>query len=170
MKNRMKLCLVGIGTICLVCFFLFGPGQTGTKSVDKYEYSEKYVQIKELYGLLDFYYYTSKEWEEKIKEQDFGEILTPKAVAWVLEQTGSTEYIRTIDRAGWNEIYMQLLDLLDEGAAIQKTDEVILKQEGKTLFCGSGSYELALDELPVEPMTAMGVYIKDNHRSPQLKK
>lgn len=169
MKNRMKLCLVGIGTICLVCFFLFGPGQTGTKSVDKYEYSEKYVQIKELYGLLDFYYYTSKEWEEKIKEQDFGEILTPKAVAWVLEQTGSTEYIsydekekRTIDRAGWNEIYMQLLDLLDEGAAIQKTDEVILKQEGKTLFCGSGSYELALDELPVEPMTAMGFYIKDN--------
>ncbi len=167
MKNQTKLWLIGIGIICIGLFLLFGPGTGKDRQKEEYRYAEEYVQVKELPALLDFYYYSREEWEEKIKEQEFGEIVTPEMVGWILEQTGSTEYISldadadTIDRAGWNAVYEQLLDLLDEAGAVSAADEVILKKEADTLVCASGTYGFHLEGLKTEPMTAMSFYRRD---------
>ena len=169
MKNQTKLWLIGIGIICIGLFLLFGPGTGGDGRKEEYGYAEEYVQVKELPALLDFYYFTREEWEEKIKEQEFGEIVTPEMVAWICQQTGSTEYISldedaaAIDRAGWNAVYEQLLDLLDEADTVCIADEVILKRETDALVCASGTYGFHLEELETEPMTAMSFYIKDGN-------
>ena len=167
MKNRIKLWLVGIGIIFIAFILFLGQGREEQK--EEYRYTEEYVQIKELPVLLDFYYFSKEEWEEKFREQEFGEIVTPVVVEWICEQTGSTEYItfdkesNKINRADWNEIYAQLLDLLDDKGAVSMVDEVILKKEKDTLVCALGTYGFSLEGLETEPMKAMSFYIKDGN-------
>lgn len=62
--------------IIVVCFagVVFSSGDT--KQTVEYGYSDDYVQIKELPDLLDFCYYSKKEWEDLLTEQDFGEVVT----------------------------------------------------------------------------------------------
>ena len=165
-KKRLKLFIVGLGIVGLVCFLVFrGKEEVQEK---EYEYSMDYVQIGELPELLEFYYYTAEEWKEKLDEEDFGEIVTYDTVAWILAQTGSTEYItydteeKTVSREKWNQIYKQLLDLLDEESEIIVSDEVILKKEGDTLICSCGSYQCDLEKLTLKPMTAMTFYTKED--------
>ena len=164
-KNKMKLYIAGLGMIGICCLILYHGIRT--KQEETYEYSDDYVQIKELGGMLDFYYFTKEEWEEKLKEEDFDEIVTPKTIRWILEQTGSTKYIsydasdkKDVSRKDWNEIYMQLLDLLDEESEVKYTDEVILKQESDLIYGSFGTYHCDLTDLKFEPMTAMGFYFK----------
>ncbi|MCI8634831.1 MAG: SpoIID/LytB domain-containing protein [Eubacterium sp.] len=167
MKNQIKLWLVGIGIIFIGFILFLGQGREEKK--EEYRYTEEYVQIKELPVLLDFYYFSREEWEEKFREQDFGEIVTPVVVEWICAQTGSTEYItfekesNKINRADWNEIYAQLLDLLDDKGAVSMVDEVILKKEKDTLVCALGTYGFSLEGLETEPMKAMSFYVKDGN-------
>ena len=93
MKNKIKMYIAGIGLIGICCLILYHG--IGTKQKETYDYSDDYVQIKELAAMLDFYYYTSEEWAEKLKEEDFGEIVTPDTIGWILAQTGSTKYINS---------------------------------------------------------------------------
>ena len=118
MNNIMKLLII---VVCFagVVFFVWND----TKQTVEYGYSDDYVQIKELPDLLDFCYYSKKEWEDLLTEQDFGEVL------WILEQTGSSGYIdyekgneAVLTRKQWREVYSQLLDLLDENDQITVTD------------------------------------------------
>ena len=164
MNNIMKLLII---VVCFagVVFFVWND----TKQTVEYGYSDDYVQIKELPDLLDFCYYSKKEWEDLLTEQDFGEVVTADTVLWILEQTGSSGYIdyekgneAVLTRKQWREVYSQLLDLLDEDDQITVTDEVILKQEKETLTCASGTYTYKLSDIKFTPMTAMGFYIKDN--------
>ncbi len=165
MKNKIKMYIAGIGLIGICCLILYHG--IGTKQKETYDYSDDYVQIKELAAMLDFYYYTSEEWAEKLKEEDFGEIVTPDTIGWILAQTGSTKYIsydpsskKNVTRAEWNEIYKQLLDLLDEKSEVSYIDEVILKRESVQIYCSAGTYHCDLEGLKIEPMTAMGFYLK----------
>lgn len=165
MKNKIKMYIAGLGLIGICCLVLYHG--IGTKQKVTYEYSDDYVQIKELSAMLDFYYYTSEEWAEKLKEEDFGEIVTPDTIGWILAQTGSTKYIsydssskKSVTRAEWNEIYEQLLDLLDEKSEVSYIDEVILKPESGQIYCSAGTYHCDLEGLKIEPMTAMGFYLK----------
>lgn len=165
MKNKVKLCIVALGMAVVLCLVLYG----GPKEKETYTYSEAYVQVKELPALLDFYYFTKQEWEEKLKEAEMDGILTPEGVAWILEQTGSASYItydakekEGVSRAEWNAVYEELLHLLDEDGSVKGVDEVILKKESDTLVCSGGEYDCGLDGISMEPMTAMGFYIKEN--------
>ncbi len=179
MKNKIKLLVIGAGLAGLILLILYKNSQQNKT----YEYTEEYIQIKELPTLLDFYYYTAEEWEEKLKEEVSGEIVTTDTIAWILEQTSSAEYItyeteemstehsflsfgrkkkKIISRAEWNGIYSQLLDLLDEKGAVRRLDEIILKQEGDTLVCSSGTYHFDIKDLEIKPMTSMGFYIRED--------
>lgn len=167
MKNLYKLLFIILAAAGLLWLILYGPGQM--RDADTYEYSEDYVQTKELPGMLEFCYFSADEWEEKMAEEEFGQIVTPELVEWVLEQTGTAEYIaydvkeqKTVSRAQWNELYEQLLDLLDEEEMIRIAEEVILKKEADTLFCGFGNYQCSLEGIELEPMSAMGFYIKED--------
>lgn len=157
-----KLLFVGIGIGCLFLALFYSRKNTMT-----YQYCEDYVMMKEIPSMLGFYYYTSEEWAEKLAEEDFGEVLTWKAVNWILEQTGSTSYItykagnekQTVSRAQWNDIYDQILDLLDNENQVQIVDEVVLKQEEESLTCGSGTYRCLIEDEVIRPMTALQFYI-----------
>ncbi len=167
MKGKIKLYIAVIGLVGICCLVLYQG--IGTKQEESYEYSDDYVQVKELPAMLDFYYFTKEEWEEKIKEEDFGAIVTPEAVAWILKQTGSEKYItydakakKRISREEWNQIYEQLLDLLDEEHTVQIADEVILKTDAETIYGSSKTYQCKLDQMKIEPMTTMGFYVKED--------
>ncbi len=108
MKGKIKLYIAVIGLVGICCLVLYQG--IGTKQEESYEYSDDYVQVKELPAMLDFYYFTKEEWEEKIKEEDFGAIVTPEAVAWILKQTGSEKYI-TYDAKAKKRISREESDL-----------------------------------------------------------
>lgn len=180
MKKKTKLWIAALGLLGL-CLLIFYPRQ---EEKPHYEYSEDYVQIKELPSMLDFYYYTKKEWEEKLAEEDFGELVTPRVIDWILEQTSSKSYVtydegekeaedgffsfsgkdkeQAVSRETWNNVYSQLLDLLNEEENIHASDEIILKKEEDSLVCSSGTYRFALKGLSVEPMTSMNFYIRED--------
>lgn len=151
------------GILVLFCISLFFHSQN---KIETYQYCEEYVQMRELPFLLDFYFYDSKEWAEKIEKEAFGEVLTREALDWILEQTGTAEYItfetenNVITRLEWNTVYEELLDLLDETGQIQVVDDVVLKRKEDELTTTSGTYQFAIDGIEIEPMTAMGFYIK----------
>ena len=178
-KNKIKLLVIGLGLACIILLVLYkSSGQDKT-----YEYTEEYVQIKELPTLLDFYYYTAEEWEEKLQEENFGEVVTADTIAWILEQTSSTDYItynteeistekgflsfgskkkKVITRAEWNAIYCQLLDLLDDKGTVKCLDEIILNKEEDTLVCSMGTYQFDVKDFEITPMTSMGFYIRED--------
>ena len=89
MKNKIKLLVIGLGLAGIILLIIYkSSGQNHT-----YEYTEEYVQMKELPQLLSFFYYTADEWEEKLREEEFGEVVTADTITWILEQTSSKEYI-----------------------------------------------------------------------------
>jgi len=181
-NNRAKIIVTGFGLAVLLCLFLYNGLESRQEA--SYEYSEEYVQIKEIPAMLSFYYYTEKEWKEKLAEEDFGEVVTSETVKWILEQTGSTEYItydteeasdgnsvwpfgnrkkaKRLSRDNWNKTYEKLLDLLDEEKKVLAADEVILKREEDMLVCASGTYHCKLKDLEIQPMTAMQFYRKED--------
>lgn len=157
-----KLVLAGAGIICLVLIFYYS-----NKQVETYQYCEDYVMMKEIPPMLDFYFYSADEWEEMLNEQKFGEVLTKGAVQWILEQTGSDAYItydakkekETVSRAEWNQVYDELLNLLDEEHQIRVSDEVVLKQKGKTITSATGTYQCNDNFSFITPMTAVQFYV-----------
>lgn len=184
MKKKIKLYIAVLGLAGLIILAAYSCFED--KQEEYYEYSQDYVQVKELPAMLDFYYYTSEEWKEKLAEEKFGEVVTNEVVQWILEQTGSANYInldtasdtetsdgssflpfgndkesKILSRAEWNEVYQKLLDLLDEDEVMQVSDEVILRQDGDSLVCSSGTYTFAIEDMAVFPMTAMTFYIND---------
>ena len=74
-KNLYKLLFIILAAAGLLWLILYGPGQM--RDIDTYEYSEDYVQTKELPGMLEFCYFSADEWEEKMAEEEFGQIVTP---------------------------------------------------------------------------------------------
>lgn len=179
-KKRAKWYIAVLGLAALAVLAAYGGFEK--KPEERYEYSQDYVQVSELPAMLEFFYYTRQEWEEKLAEEKFGPVVTDEVVRWIFEQTSSTEYLepdteeassghsffpfgkkkekRTLSRAEWNDIYGKILDLLDEDGSVRISDEVILEQDEETLICSSGTYECSLDGLSVRPMTAMQLYIR----------
>lgn len=181
MKNKIKLLIIGLGLAAILLLVIYKSSGRNPA----YTYTEEYVQIKELPSLLSFYYYTADEWEEKLREEDFGGVVTADTISWILEQTSSKEYLayqeeeetseqpllpffsgrkkKVLSREEWNQLYGQLLDLLDEKESVRCLDEIILKKEGDSLVCSSGTYRLDVKDLEVSPMTSMQFYIRENH-------
>ena len=105
------------------------------------DYSSEYVALAELPSQLCFTYYEEEEWEEKLKEafheKNLNGKLTYGKLELVLEQLSVQEYItyqksffwETVSRAAWNDIYEQVLDLLDTERQVKTFDLVFLTED-----------------------------------------
>lgn len=131
-----------IGLLFLILLFLMilfirtvSKGQVIT------EYSSEYVALAELPSQLSFTYYGEKEWEEKLKEflhkKNLDGKLTYGKLKLVLEQLSVQEYItyedrffwKAVPRDQWNEVYEQILDLLDTVEKVTLVNLVFLDEE-----------------------------------------
>lgn len=153
--------------IVLLGLCLFGMIKNSQKTAESYTYSDEYVMTKELPVLFDFCFFSEKEWEKKLDEQNFGEVVTWDMLDWLLEQTGSKQYISYDDknrnvplsREAWNQIYIQMLDLLDTENKVQIVNEVVLEKTDKKIVGGTGEYESRTDISFVLPMSACQFYV-----------
>ncbi|MDE6904297.1 MAG: SpoIID/LytB domain-containing protein [Lachnospiraceae bacterium] len=152
--------VLGIIAVCLII-----KNQKGGVT---YQYCEEYVMTEELPSLMDFCYYSSDEWKEKIEEEKFGGVITIKMCKWLAQQTGTAEYVilpegkekQTVTRDEFHQVYEQFLDLLDEKQEIHIADEIILKQEGKNYITPNQTY-LCDREFPfVQPMKSYEFYVR----------
>ncbi len=105
------------------------------------EYSSEHVALAELPSQMSFTYYGEDEWEEKLKEffhkKDLNGKLTYGKLKVLLEQLSVQDYItyqdemffRAVPRAMWNEVYEQLLDLLDTMNKVSAVNLVFLNED-----------------------------------------
>lgn len=106
------------------------------------EYSSDYVALAELPSQLSFTYYGEKEWEGKLKEflheKSLDGKLTYGKLKSLLEQLSVQDYItyedtffwKAVPRAEWNEIYGQILELLDTVDKVSLVSLVFLDEDG----------------------------------------
>lgn len=107
------------------------------------EYSDEYVALAELPSQLSFTYYEEQEWEEKLKTslhvKNLNGKLTYGQLSEVLRQLSVQQYINyqnkfsweTVSRPLWDEIYRQVLDLLDTDHQVSDIGLVFLTDEGQ---------------------------------------
>ncbi len=107
------------------------------------EYSNDYVALAELPSQLSFTYYEEDEWEEKLKTslhvKDLNSKLTYGQLSEVLKQLSVQQYIdyqnkfswKTVSRPLWDQIYKQVLDLLDTDHQVSDVGLVFLTDEGQ---------------------------------------
>ncbi len=105
------------------------------------EYSSEYVALAELPPQLSFTYYGEKEWEEKLKEvlhvKSLDGKLTYGKLKSLLEQLSVQDYItyeeaffwKAVPRAEWNQIYGQILELLDTVDKVSLVSLVFLDED-----------------------------------------
>ena len=131
-------CLLFLVLAVLAAWFirLIGSKQVIT------EFSSEYVALAELPSQLSFTYYGEKEWEEKLKEflheKSLDGKLTYGKLKLVLEQLSVLEYVtyeeklfwKAVPRNCWNQIYGQILDLLDTAEKVSVVGLVFLDEDG----------------------------------------
>ena len=170
MKNRTGWYIKTAGKLVLIMLLglcLFGMIKSSQKTIESYEYCEEYVMTEEVPILLDFCFFSEKEWKENLKEQNFGKVVTWDMIDWLLEQTGIAQYVTytaenrkiPVQREEWNQIYLQMLDLLDDENKVQVVNEVVLEKTDKKVVGGKGEYESLTDISLVLPMSACQFYV-----------
>ncbi len=107
------------------------------------EYSSEYVAMAELPSQLSFTYYEEEEWEQKLKEtlhqKNLNGKLTYGKLQLILKQLSVQQYItyqdkfswKIVPRALWNELYEQILDLLDTDNQVEVSNLVFLTEGEK---------------------------------------
>lgn len=137
-KRNYILCFLFFSLLFLVIFLTH---VIGSKQVIT-EYSSEYVALAELPSQLSFTYYGEKEWEEKLKEflhaKNLDGKLTYGKLKSLLEQLSVQEYItyeeaffwKAVPRAEWNQIYGQILELLDTVDKVSLVNLVFLDEDG----------------------------------------
>ena len=137
-RKNYILCFLFFSLLFLVILF---TRFIGSKQVIT-EYSSEYVALAELPSQLSFTYYGEKEWEEKLKEflhaKNLDGKLTYGKLKSLLEQLSVQEHItyeeaffwRAVPRAEWNQIYGQILELLDTVDKVSLVNLVFLDEAG----------------------------------------
>lgn len=139
-------------------------------------YSGEYVAMKELPGQMSFTYYKEQDWEKIIKEINNGRNLQGKLTYGKLEsllkKLSLDEYItyekkkdfQTVSRETWNQIYEQMLDLLDVNQTVTVTDFVFLggKTKDNQILTQEGYYQVPEGISYFKQYDAYQVYIKEN--------
>ena len=168
-KNIFKVILIILLGACLAG--IIKNSQNTPNEQNSYEYCEEYVRTQELPILLEVCYFSEKEWEDKLKEQNFGEIVTWEIVDWLAKQTGIHQYITYEakeekdypSREEWNQIYEQFLDLLDDEGKVKIINEVILEKKDNRIVGGNGEYTSRVESDLLLPMYASQFYVyKEN--------
>lgn len=140
------------------------------------EYSSKHVAMKELPSQMSFTYYDEEEWKKIIQEINNGRnlngILTYGKLEDLLEKLSLKEYIsyekkasfQTVSRKTWNEVYEQILDLLDVDQTVNVTDFVFLDKASKDgkILTQEGYYQIPEGIPYFGQYDTYQVYIREN--------
>lgn len=140
------------------------------------EYSSKHVAMKELPSQMSFTYYDEKEWKKIIQEINNGRnlngILTYGKLEDLLEKLSLKEYIsyekkasfQTVSRKTWNEVYEQILDLLDVEQSVTVADFVFLDKSSKDgkILTQAGYYQIPEGIPYFGQYDTYQVYIREN--------
>ena len=139
-KKRNYIAAVLCMILLLVIFWFIWI--TSAKQVIT-EYSSEYVALAELPSQLSFTYYEEDEWEEKLKTslhvKNLNGKLTYGQLSEVLKQLSVQQYIdyqkkfswKIVSRPLWDQIYKQVLDLLDTNHQVSDVGLVFLTDEGQ---------------------------------------
>ena len=140
------------------------------------EYSSEYVALAELPSQLSFTYYEEDEWENRLKEvlheKHLNGKLTYGKLKLILEQLSVQEYItcqetfswKTVPRAAWNDVYEQILDLLDTESQVKTVNLVFLAdqdEETGSFLTQKGCYQAAEGVNYFHYYDMYQVYVKD---------
>lgn len=118
-------------------------------------YSEKRVSLEEIEQELSFGVYAEEDWKAFFAEGS-GDYLTCETLEGLLERISVSEYIElpgmtgrhTVTREEWNQIYIQILDILDMERSIETQKILILDvmeaQEANVLITNQGDYYTSL--------------------------
>lgn len=165
-QNQIKLTIIIIGIILIALLFY--------RSKEKKEYhsfSEDYVLTDEIPEMMAFTYYPKEEWEKKMKEASFPARLTYGQLQWILQETGTTAYVtyqedkekKIVQRSVWNDIYGQLLDLLDTDSKVSIVNEAVLSIENENmLVTGAGKIKSYLPKGFLKEQEAYSLYKMDS--------
>lgn len=150
MKRKLGF-LVLLLLVC-VCLLVWRQWGEGTQN-----YSEKSVPLAEVCEELSFGIYRETDWETLLTSYR-GEYLTREILSQILTTLGVAEYIKPsaeekgglIGRAEWNEIYRQILDLLDTERTVVTEKLLVMDriaaEEGTILVTNQGDYTTALPQ------------------------
>ncbi len=139
-SGKRKNYIVGALLILLLVFVLWFIMAENAKQVIT-EYSSEYVALAELPSQLSFTYYEEEEWEQKLKEVLHKDNLNGRLnygnLEQILEQLSVQEYIKyekgffgkVVPRSEWNEVYQQVLDLLDTDQRVTVENLVFLTED-----------------------------------------
>lgn len=152
-KNRFK-----IGKVLIVLLLVVIAGIFIIKEIqnhDAKQFSEKYVSLEEVKQELSFGVYEKTDWDGffAVYHRD---VLTGEVLSQLLEMLGVADYIDYADmsakeivpRQSWNEIYLQILDLLDTEKLVGTTKilllDIIDAEDGKILVTNQGDFTTKL--------------------------
>ena len=165
MKRKLGF-LVLLLLVC-VCLLVWRQWGEGTQN-----YSEKSVPLAEVCEELSFGIYRERDWETLLTSYR-GEYLTREILSQILTTLGVAEYIKPsaeekgglIGRAEWNEIYRQILDLLDTERTVVTEKFLVLDriaaEEGTILVTNRGDYTTALPQSYFSAWQGYEVYCLD---------
>lgn len=165
MKRKLGF-LVLLLLVC-VCLLVWRQWGEGTQN-----YSEKSVPLVEVCEELSFGIYRETDWETLLTSYR-GEYLTREILSQILTTLGVAEYIKPsaeekgglIGRAEWNEIYRQILDLLDTERTVVTEKFLVLDriaaEEGTILVTNQGDYTTALPQSYFSAWQGYEVYCLD---------
>ena len=146
-----KLLFVIVLIVVVFMVFLIKNKQSDNSMI----YSEEYVSVDEIKSEMQFFIYTEEEWDAFFDTYE-SECLNGQMRDDLLKKLGVAEYIEykkvlknhVISRAEWNEIYLQILDLLDDERTVSQTNILILDSleadEKNVLFTNEGDVYTAL--------------------------
>lgn len=162
--------------ILLIVILITGLAVKLLRGRGEAEYSSKHVAMKELPSQMSFTYYDEEEWKKIIQEINNGRnlngILTYGKLEDLLEKLSLQEYIsyekkasfQTVSRKTWNEVYEQILDLLDVAQTVNVTDFVFLDKASKDgkILTQEGYYQIPEGIPYFGQYDTYQVYIREN--------
>lgn len=125
------------------------------KSYDETTYSGKKIGIAEVKQELSFGIYAQQDWDTYF--ENYGQkYLTGEMLSGILDTLGVAEYIESpktagrsaVSRENWNQVYEQILELLDMEQSVQAKTLLVLDvmemEEKRVLITNEGDFYTAL--------------------------
>lgn len=131
-KLLQKIIIAIIGMLAILALFIF----IVQKEKDDTGFSLEYINADEIPGFMQFTYYSNEEWKTKLGT-DFKGRLTYQNVSDLLDLLNIKKYIKydqkspskSVKREVWNDIYAQIVDLLDTTGKVKKETVILVKQD-----------------------------------------
>ena len=165
--KRLKLCVLLAG--CAILMFLVCKSEY--KKHDLKEWNDYYLSVEEAAQMLSFTAYDADGWEKFLDCSENRE-LKYIDVKKILEHLGVSDYItyhkkgdaKVIGREEWNQIYEQLLELLDTEGSVSQASCLIFgkNKEEHSVQTQDGTYVCHLSENFLQEEKAYLCYIFQN--------